>query len=146
MTLNDYLALFPGHFRDMPKLNALASAVLQQAIDLQAVVNEIAASFTPDGASGSQLDEVGAALGLYRKDTSSGANATDAVFRDYIKKKLILWTWDGTNKTVPIITEKLKANSAEKDNQNSTVTITGAGTQPAPIKKIYPVTAGVSVT
>ena len=47
MTLNDYLALFPGHFRDMPKLNALASAVLQQAIDLQAVVNEIAAHTDP---------------------------------------------------------------------------------------------------
>lgn len=69
----------------------------------------------------------------------------DEVFRDYIKKKLILWTWDGTNATLPEITEKITEGSVECDNQNGTVTITDAGTQPAPVKALYPVTAGIRV-
>ena len=146
MTLNDYIAMFSGHNRDKQRLIALATAVLQQVVDLQAVIPDIIAAFTPDGATGEQLDAVGATLGLYRLDTSAGATATDSVFRDFIKKKLIMWTWDGTNATLPEITEKLAAGSVECDNQNGTVTITGAGTQPASVKSLYPVTAGVRVT
>ena len=145
MTLNDYIAIFSGHNRDKARLVALASAVLQQVIDLQAIIPDIIAVFTPDGATGAQLDIVGAAIGLYRIDTTAGAAATDEVFRDYIKKKLILWTWDGTNATLPEITEKITEGSVECDNQNGTVTITGAGTQPAPVKALYPVTAGIRV-
>ena len=145
MTLNDYIALIPGHNRDKENFIALVSAVLQQVMDLQAVIAGVTAAFTPDGASGTQLDMVGELFGLYRIDTTAGAAATDEVFRDYIKKKLILWTWDGTNAMLPEITEKLAEGSVECDNQNGTVTITGAGTQPAPVKALYPVTAGIRV-
>ena len=125
---------------------SLAGAVLQQVMDLQALVGELNAAFAPASAEGMQLDALGESLGLSRLDTSAGAAATDEVYRDFIRKKLIRWGWDGTNKTVPGITERLQAGSVEKDNQNGTVTVTGAGTQPAAVKEIYPVTAGVRTT
>ena len=146
MTLNDYIALISGHNRDKENFIALVSAVLQQVMDLQAVITGVMAAFTPDGASGAQLDMVGELFGLRRVDTTDGVEATDTVFRDYIKKKLILWAWDGTNATVPVIAQKLAEDSTDTDNQNGTVTITGAGTQPAPVKALYPVAAGIRVT
>ena len=146
MTLEDYLSLFPGSTREKARFMAVASAVLQQAVDLQAVVGEVNAAFAPESAQGAQLDALGESLGLSRLDTSAGAGATDEVFRDFIRKKLIRWGWDGTNKTVPGITEQLQAGSVENDNQNGTVTVTGAGTQPPAVKEVYPVTGGVRVT
>ena len=146
MTLEDYLSLFPGSTREKSRFMAVASAVLQQVIDLQAVVGEVNVAFAPASAQGAQLDALGESLGLSRLDTSAGAAATDEVYRDFIRKKLIRWGWDGTNKTVPGITEQLQAGSVENDNRNGTVTVTGAGTQPAAVKEIYPVTAGVRIT
>ena len=146
MHLDDYLSLFPGSTREKARFMSLAGAVLQQVIDLQATVGELNAAFAPESAQGAQLDALGESLGLSRLDTSAGAAATDEVYRDFIRKKLIRWGWDGTNKTVPEITEKLQAGSVENDNQNGTVTVTGAGTQPAAVKDLYPVTAGVRTT
>ena len=143
MTLEDYLSLFPGSTREKPRFMAVASALLQQVIDLQATVGELNATFSPASAQGVRLDALGESLGLSRLDTSAGAAATDEVYRDFIRRKLIRWGWDGTNKTVPGITEQIKAGSVEKDNLNGTVTVTGAGTQPAAVKDLYPVTAGV---
>ena len=125
---------------------SLAGAVMQQVMDLQAVVGELNAAFSPATARGTQLDTLGESLGLSRLDTSAGAAATDEVYRVFIRKKLIRWGWDGTNKSMPGIAEQLQAGSVEKDNQNGTVTVTGAGTQPAAVKEIYPITAGVRTT
>ena len=146
MTFEDYLSLFPGSTREKPRLMAVASAVLQQAVDLQAVVGEVNVAFAPASAQGVQLDALGESLGLSRLDTSAGAAATDEVYRDFIRKKLIRWGWDGTNKSMPGIAEQMKAGSVEKDNLNGTVTVTGAGSQPATVKDIYPVTGGIRVT
>ena len=146
MTLEDYLSLFPGSTREKPRFMAVASALLQQVIDLQAVVGELNAAFAPASAQGAQLDALGESLGLSRLDTSAGAAATDEVYREFIRKKLIRWGWDGTNKAVPGITERLQVGSVENDNRNGTVTVTGAGTQPAAVKNLYPVTGGVRVT
>ena len=146
MTFEDYLGLFPGSTREKARFMSLAGAVLQQVMDLQALVGELNAAYAPATAQGTQLDALGESLGLSRLDTSAGAAATDEVYRDFIRKKLIRWGWDGTNKTVPGITEQLQAGSVENDNQNGTVTVTGAGTQPAAVKEVYPVTGGVRVT
>ena len=146
MTLEDYLELFPGSTREKPRFMAVASALLQQVMDLQAVVGEVNAAFAPASAQGAQLDALGESLGLSRLDTTAEAAATDEVYRDFIRKKLIRWGWDGTNKGVPGIAEQLQAGSVENDNQNGTVTVTGAGMQPAAVKEIYPVTGGVRVT
>ena len=146
MTLEDYLSLFPGSTREKARFMSLAGAVLRQVMDLQALVGELNAAFSPATAQGTQLDALGESLGLSRLDTTAGAAATDEVYRDFIRKKLIRWGWDGTNKSVPGITEQLQAGSVENDNRNGTVTVTGAGTQPAAVKEIYPVTGGVRVT
>ena len=146
MTLEDYLSLFPGSTREKSRFMAVASTLLQQVIDLQATVEELNAAFSPATAQGTQLDALGESLGLSRLDTSAGAAATDEVYRDFIRKKLIRWGWDGTNKTVPGITERLQAGSVEKDNLNGTVTVTGAGTQPAAVKEIFPIPAGIRTT
>ena len=135
--------MFPGNTREKPRFMAVASALLQQVMDLQTVVNELNAAFSPASAQGAQLDALGESLGLSRMDTAAGATATDEEYRDFIRKKLIRWGWDGTNKSVPGIAEQLQAGSVEKDNQNGTVTVTGAGTQPAAVKELYPITAGV---
>ena len=146
MTLEDYLSLFPGSTREKSRFMAVASAVLQQVIDLQAVVGEVNVAFAPASAQGAQLDALGESLGLSRLDTSAGATATDDVYRDFIRKKLIRWGWDGTNRTVHDLAEKIKPGAVETDNQNGTVTVTGAGSQPAAVKELFPVPAGIRTT
>ena len=125
---------------------AIATVVLQQVMDLQAVVGETNDAYSPASAQGSQLDALAESLGLSRLDTSDGAAVADADFRDFIRKKLIQWSWDGRNKTVPAIVAKIQQGASQTDNMNGTVTVTGAGTQPAPVKDLFPITAGVRTT
>ena len=146
MTLNDYLSFFPGNTREKTRFMALATAVLRQVIDLQEIVGEVNSAFAPASALGAQLEALAASLGLKRADTTAGSDATDEVFRDYIRKKLIRWGWDGTNASVPAIVAKIRAGAEQVDNQNGSVTVTGAGTQPAAVKEIFPIPAGVRTT
>ena len=141
----DYISLFPGVTREKQRFMALAVAVLGQVTDLQAVVAQINEAFAPGAAEGVQLEALAASLGLSRLDTSDGAVVTDEVFRDFVLKKLIRWSWDGTNGSVPGIVTKLQPGAVETDNQDGTMTITGAGTQPGPIKGLFPVTAAIRV-
>ena len=146
MESGDYIALFPGSTREKQRFMEMAAAVLQQVTDLQAVVGEINDAFAPESALGNQLDALAASLDLSRLDTSDGAAVADADFRDFIRKKLIQWSWDGRNKTVPAIVAKIQQGASQTDNMNGTVTVTGAGTQPAPVKALFPITAGVRTT
>ena len=146
MTINDYLSLFPGSSREKTRFISLATVALQQVIDLQTVVGQINGAFVPESAQGSQLDALAESLGLSRLDTSAGAAVTDEAFRNFIRKKLIQWGWNGTNKAVPAIVAKLQQGASQTDNMNGTVTVTGAGTQPAPVKDLFPITAGVRTT
>ena len=142
----EYISLFSGTIREKQRCMRLASAVLQQVTDLQAGVGEINGAFAPETAQGTQLDALGASLGLSRAETSAGVTASDAVFRDYIRKKLIRWGWDGTNGSVSEIVERIQAGSRMMDHGDGTVTITGAGTQPADVKELFPVPAGIRTT
>jgi hypothetical protein len=139
----DYLSLFPGKTREKMRFMEMAAVVIQQVMDLQVVVGEINGAFSPENAQGDQLDVLAASLNLSRLDTSAGTTVTDTVFRDFIQKKLIQWSWDGTNASVPRIVAKLKPGTSQTDNQNGTVTVSGAGTQPAPVKDLFPIPAGV---
>ena len=145
MPINDYLALIPGSTREKQRFMALTTAVLQQVTDLQAVIGEINRAFAPAGAQGAQLDVLAASLGLCRADTSAGVTASDTVFRDFIRKKLIQWSWDGRNVTVSDVVARIQSGAGLTDNQNGTVTVTGAGTQPASVKALFPVTGGIRV-
>ena len=146
MESGDYITLFPGSTREKQRFMEMAAAVLQQVIDLQAVVGQINGAFAPESAQGVQLEALAASLGLSRLDTSTGAAVTDEAFRDFIRKKLVQWSWDGTNKAVPAIVAKIQQGASQVDNMNGTVTVTGAGTQPAPVKALFPITAGVRTT
>ena len=146
MLLNDYLSIFPGSTREKTRFMALANAVLRQVTDLQEIVSELNAAFAPGLARGEQLDALAASLGLSRSDTTAGSDITDEAFRDYIRKKLIRWGWDGTNASVPAIVAKIRAGAEQVDNQNGSVTVTGAETQPAAVKEIFPIPAGVRTT
>ena len=142
----DYLSLFPGSTREKTRFMALATVVLRQVVDLQEIVWEVNSAFAPGSARGAQLDALAASLGLKRTDTTAGADVTDEVFKDFIKKKLIRWGWDGTNASVPAIIAKIRQGADQTDNQNGSVTVTGAGTQPAAVKEIFPIPAGVRTT
>ena len=146
MESGDYITLFPGSTREKARFMALAEALLLQVMGLQVVVGEINGAFAPESALGNQLDALAASLDLSRLDTSDGAAVADADFRDFIRKKLIQWSWDGRNKTVPAIVAKIQQGASQTDNMNGTVTVTGAGTQPAPVKDLFPITAGVRTT
>ena len=145
MESGDYIGVFPGSTREKQRFMSLATAVLQQVTDLQAVVSQINRAFSPESAQGNQLDVLGASLGLSRAETSAGVLASDVVFRDFVQKKLIRWEWDGRNVTVPEILSKIQPGAAIADNQNGTITVTGAGTQPAQVKELFPVSAGIRV-
>ena len=139
----DYLSLFPGATREKQRFMTLAEAVLRQVMDLQAAVSLLNAAFAPETAQGAQLDALAASLGLGRVDTSAGVSASDEVFRDYIRKKLIQWGWDGRNGSVADVIAKIRPGASQTDNMNGTVTITGAGPQPAAVKQLFPVPGGV---
>ena len=145
MTLSDYLSLFPGSSREKTRLVELASLVLQQVMDLKAVIGSLNAAYSVGGAEGTNLDEVAASFGLYRADTVDGQSAADEVFRQYLLAKLNLWQWDGTNEGVPAILEKIQPGSEQSDNGDGTVTAVPGGTLPGEIGKLFPVPAGVRV-
>ena len=119
---------------------------LCQVTELQVVVGQINEAFAPGPAEGVQLEALAASLSLSRLDTSAGAIVTDEVFRDFIQNKLVQWSWDGTNKPVPEVVTKIQPGAVETDNQNGTVTVTGASGLPAPVKELFPISAGVRTT
>ena len=137
MDINDYLSLFSGNLRDKEKFMALAEAVLDQVVDLSVLVGSLQSAYSVDGAVGVQLDRLAAASGLFRKDL--GANVSDEDFREYIRAKMKLWTWDGTNKTLPAV---LPEGATELDNNNLTVTVSPSGLNPDTL----PIPAGISET
>ena len=110
---------------------ALAEVVLQQAIDLASVISSIQIGFSFVSAEGSQLDAIANVIGLSRE-----YGMTDEAFRAYLLQKLKLWTWDGTNVSVPSV---LPAGVTETDNMNGTVTVSPATTDQA----LLPIPAGV---
>ena len=142
----DYLSLFPDSTRGKQRFMALATALLRQVVDLQGVVSQINGAFAPERAQGAQLDVLAASVGLSRADTSAGVTASDEVFRDFVKKKLIQWSWDGRNVTVSDVVAKIQSGARLTDNMNGTVTVTGAGSQPAPVKDLFPIPGGVRNT
>ncbi len=128
--LNTWLSLFPGATREHPRFMALAEAVLRQAADLAALVGQIQPGFSFAAAEGKQLDDIAGAVGLARPNP----DCPDGEFRAYLLAKLALWSWDGTNGTLPEI-----PGCSLSDNGDGTVTVTGE----IPEGAVLPVPAGV---
>ena len=135
----EWLSLFPGASRDRPRFMALAEAVLRQASDLAALTAQTQAGFSFARAEGIQLDQIAAAIGLNRSDI--GTDVPDETFRQYLLAKLALWSWDGTNKTVPEVLGIALPGSTQTDNGDGTVSISGA----MMTERVYPVPAGIKI-
>ena len=138
MTLTDYLTLFSGRSREDEKLTALAELLLRQALDLKPVVAGLAAAWSPERAEGAQLDGLAASCGLSRRD--AGEDATDEAFRDFLRRRLLLWTWDGTNESVPALLQRISPGASQRDNGDGSVTIRLPQGAPA---DTLPVPAGI---
>ena len=138
-----YVTLFPSHTRAMPRFFALASAILRQAEDLQAVIPSLNQAYAIPTASGEALSADGAALGIPRPP-----GMADAAYRTLLQTKTLLWTWDGTNAAVPDLLSKTFPGANLCDNADGSVTITpGSAALPpgVPLKKLFPVPAGIRV-
>ena len=136
MTIDNYLALFPGSTREKPKFIALAEAVLRQVSDLMSLTADLQSGFSFAAAEGVQLDDLAAAVGLRRE-----TGMTDEAFRQYLLAKLALWGWDGTNETVPAVFEAALSGTREHDNRDGTVTVTPSGVR----QDLLPVPAGIRI-
>ena len=94
MNLADYVALLPSGTRGLQRFSGLFSAVLKQAVELQALVSEMETGFSLGSAVGVQLEMIGESFGIGRP-----LNMTDTDYRTLIQNTLKLWRWDGTNET-----------------------------------------------
>ena len=96
----DYMALFPGYTRSMPRFAALSEAVLRQATDLMALVPEVESGFSVAGAAGAQLDALGASFLTPRQ-----LGWDDETYREVLRRKLKRAAWNGMNGTVSAFLE-----------------------------------------
>lgn len=135
MNITDYLSLFPGHTREKPRFMALAEAILHQVEDLRQLILEMEYALSFIDASGIQLDVLGDSVFVPRLE-----GWDDETYRSVLLRKLKLWTWDGTNESVPSI---LSEGESLQDNDNCTVTVHMDAGLPVPIHEIMPVPVGV---
>ena len=141
----DWLSLFPGASRNKPRFMAMADVVLQQVNDLLPLIAQLQSGICFETAEGKQLDQVAEAIGLSRKNTAEGPSCSDETFRTYIRTKLALWRWDGTNTGMSGMLENVLQGNMEKDNGNGTVTVALQGNLPAEVGELFPVPAGVRI-
>ena len=130
-----YLELFPGYTRGKARFMALAQAVLQQAVDLMALVPMTETGFSFGAAVGKQLNALGESVSIPRQE-----GWDDETYRAVLMKKLQIYTWDGTNETV---SSYLDAGQAQHDNTNGTVTVQTGSTLPLPTNELFPLPIGV---
>ena len=133
------MTLFPAYTRRKPRFCALAQAILSQAQNLESTIREIPAAFSPEGARGTRLDALGSASGLPRPE-----GLADEDYRQYLRAKFALFTWDGTNETAQPLLESVFPGSTISDNGDGTVTVHPVSALQEQYR-LGPVPAGVSV-
>ena len=133
----DYMSLFPSFTRGLPRFSALASAILAQVNDLISITADLNAAYSVGSAAGGQLDALGASAGFPRPE-----GMTDADYREVLRAKLILWTWDGANETAQGIMDRICPGSTICDNGDGTVTVSGVSALQEQYA-LWPVPAGV---
>ena len=138
--ITDYCTLFSAAVRELPRFSALAQAILHQAEDLISLVPALQSAFSVDTAEGVQLDLIGETLGVQR---SAATDPSDDTYRAFLKAKLILWRWDGTNESVTSLLAEAfpEQNVTLKDNGDMTVSINAGEIS----KGQLPVPAGVKI-
>ena len=143
MRVGRYIGLLSGFVRGLPRFAGVAEAVMRQAEELMDVVREIPEGFSIEAAEGVQLDLIGGVMGLRREDAADGSDET---FRGYIRAKLALWRWDGSNEGVgTVLEEGLPGMEIMiRDRGDLTVEVSGEiEGLPGRTEEVLPVPAGV---
>ena len=144
LTLTDYLSLFPAATQAKPRMMALASTLLSQAVDLLSLVQSaFPEARTIESASGAQLDALGALLNTPRPlpDTP------DTAYRALLTARIAANHWNGTNETLPAALASAFPGAGVRmiDSQDGTVTVSGAEGLPFPISEMFPCPAGIRI-
>ena len=134
-----YEDLFSGAVRELPRFSALAQVILRQVEDLISLVPSLQSAFSVDDAEGVQLDLFGETMGIPR---SAAAYSSDDAYRDFLKAKLALWRWNGTNESVTaLLAEAFPGQGVTlKDNGDMTVTVENADSE-----SLLPIPAGAAL-
>ena len=143
MRVERYFELLSGFVRGLPRFAGLAEAVIRQAEELMDVVRGIPEGLSVEAAEGVQLDLIGGAMGLRREDAADGSDET---FRGYIRAKLALWRWDGSNEGVETVLEEGLPGMGIviRDRGDLTVEVSGEiEGLPGRTEEVLPVPAGV---
>lgn len=137
-----YIELLTPYIREMPNFSALCDAVFSQAEDLIAVIPDLISGFSLTSAVGIQLDQIGSSFGVDRMTGMS-----DADYRVFIRAKLALWRWDGTNLNLPVVLHDAfpDMNVVVTDNGDLTATVSGADDLPGNTEILVPYPAGVQL-
>ena len=139
----NYFEYLSGFVRGLPRFAGVAEAVIRQAEELMDVVRGIPEGFSVEAAEGVQLDLIGGAMGLRREDAADGSDET---FRGYIRAKLALWRWDGSNEGVGTVLEEGLPGMGIviRDLGDLTVEVSGEiEGLPGRTEEVLPVPAGV---
>ena len=145
MRVERYLELLSGFVRGLPRFAGVAEAVMKQAEELMAAVRVIPEGFSLEAAEGVQLDLIGEAMGLRREDA---ADESDETYRGYIRAKLALWRWDGSNESVGMVLEEGLPGMeiGIRDLGDMIVEVSGeVEGLPGNLGEVLPVPAGVKV-
>ena len=144
-SLVSYLSLISPVHQEKPRFMALASAVLSQAADLLALYGPaLAEAFSPDTATGAQLDAIGQLTALPRP----APDTPDEDYRAYLRAGICLHRWDGRNESLPALLAAAfpDQNARLIDNQDGTVTASLEGAFPCPLREVFPRPAGIRLT
>lgn len=131
--LIDYMGLFPGYARSMPRFSALASAVLQQVYDLTDLIPSLESGFCVGQAVGVQLDALGDSVSVPRV---SGWD--DETYRSILLRKLRRNQWNGLNDS-----SFDYVDDGESFCENGNLTITAVTSLPVLAGEVLPVPMGV---
>ena len=101
-----------------PRFMALANAILEQVDDLFSLFD--AGAFSLETAEGFFLDTLGEISGVTRVTPGM----TDMEFREYLRQRIALHHWDGTNGSLKETLDQAfpDGNAVISDNMDGTVT------------------------
>ena len=137
--ITDYCTLFSATVRELPRFSAVAQMILSQAEELISLIPALQSAFSVDSAEGFQLDLIGETMGIPR---SAATDSSDDAYRAFLKAKLALWRWNGTNESVTsLLAEAFPGQGVTlKDNGDMTVTVENADSE-----SLLPIPAGAAL-
>ena len=140
MSSLSYNLLLSANVRELQKFSSISQVILSQAEDLICLIPVLQSAFSVETAEGVQLDLIGETFGVLR---SAAADSSDETYRAFLKAKLILWRWDGTNESIlALLAEAFPGQGVTlRDNGDMSVKITNADG----IEDILPIPAGVTL-